>query len=59
MSVYLQVDSAIQETKNLMNIIAKVVTICFICATKVSRLLFIHDLLNIVVKMVSVLHLCY
>nr|KAG5702399.1 hypothetical protein BaRGS_027486 [Batillaria attramentaria] len=29
-----KVDSAIQETKNLMNIIAKVVTTCFICATK-------------------------
>ena len=25
----------IQETKNLMNAVAKVVTICFICATKV------------------------
>ncbi|XP_059141876.1 alpha-catulin-like [Physella acuta] len=29
-----KVDSAIQETKNLMNIVAKVVTTCFICATK-------------------------
>ncbi|XP_041375020.1 alpha-catulin-like [Gigantopelta aegis] len=29
-----KVDSTIQETKNLMNIIAKVVTTCFICATK-------------------------
>ncbi|KAL5005886.1 hypothetical protein ScPMuIL_017044 [Solemya velum] len=29
-----KVDSAIQETKNLMNAIAKVVTTCFICATK-------------------------
>ena len=30
-----QVDGAIQETKNLMNAIAKVVTTCFVCATKV------------------------
>ncbi|XP_064598146.1 alpha-catulin-like isoform X2 [Liolophura sinensis] len=29
-----KVDSAIQETKNLMNVVAKVVTTCFICATK-------------------------
>ncbi|XP_071103440.1 alpha-catulin-like isoform X1 [Haliotis cracherodii] len=29
-----KVDSTIQETKNLMNVIAKVVTTCFICATK-------------------------
>ncbi|XP_074653442.1 alpha-catulin-like isoform X2 [Tubulanus polymorphus] len=29
-----KVDSAIQETKNLMNAVAKVVTTCFICATK-------------------------
>ncbi|XP_052236076.1 alpha-catulin-like isoform X2 [Dreissena polymorpha] len=29
-----KVDGAIQETKNLMNAIAKVVTVCFICATK-------------------------
>ena len=34
-----QVDSAIQETKNLMNIVAKVVTTCFVCATKVSVLI--------------------
>ena len=33
----LQVDGAIQETKNLMNAIAKVVTTCFVCATKVSQ----------------------
>ncbi|KAL4217108.1 Alpha-catulin [Mactra antiquata] len=29
-----KVDGAIQETKNLMNAIAKVVTVCFVCATK-------------------------
>lgn len=32
-----QVDSVIQETKNLMNEIAKLVTNCFVCATKVRR----------------------
>ena len=37
----LQVDSAIQETKNLMNAVAKVVTACFICATKVGMLYFL------------------
>lgn len=30
-----KVDSVIQETKNLMNEIAKLVTSCFVCATKV------------------------
>lgn len=35
----LQVDSVIQETKNLMNEIAKLVTACFVCATKVFKLL--------------------
>ncbi|XP_013408473.1 alpha-catulin isoform X2 [Lingula anatina] len=29
-----KVDSAIQETKNLMNAVSKVVTTCFICSTK-------------------------
>ncbi|BFZ21985.1 hypothetical protein BsWGS_25024 [Bradybaena similaris] len=29
-----KVDGAIQETKNLMNVVAKVVTTCFVCATK-------------------------
>lgn len=33
----LQVDSVIQETKNLMNEIAKLVTACFVCATKVGN----------------------
>ena len=33
---FVQVDSVIQETKNLMNAVAKVVTTCFICATKVT-----------------------
>ena len=34
----LQVDSVIQDTKNLMNSVAKTVTTCFICATKVSQI---------------------
>ncbi len=33
-----QVDGVIQETKNLMNEIAKLVTSCFLCATKVRGL---------------------
>jgi hypothetical protein len=48
---YLQVDGAIQETKNLMNIIAKVVTTSFICATKVS-------LMNIIAKVVTSSFIC-
>lgn len=32
-----QVDSVIQETKNLMNEISKLVTSCFVCATKVPH----------------------
>jgi hypothetical protein len=35
-----KVDSVIQETKNLMNEIAKLVTSCFVCATKVRLLEF-------------------
>ena len=43
---YLQVDGAIQETKNLMNIIAKVVTTSFICATKVSFICTVKPVLR-------------
>lgn len=35
-ATFTKVDSVIQETKNLMNVISKVVTTCFVCATKVS-----------------------
>lgn len=39
-----KVDTVIQQTKDLMNCVAKVVTTCFICATKVRLLvcLFAH-----------------
>ncbi|UYV62594.1 CTNNAL1 [Cordylochernes scorpioides] len=33
-ATFTKVDNVIQETKNLMNIISKVVTTCFMCATK-------------------------
>lgn len=33
-----KVETIIQQTKDLMNVIAKAVTNCFICATKVSHL---------------------
>jgi len=36
-ATFTKVDNVIQETKNLMNVISKVVTTCFDCATKVSR----------------------
>ncbi|KAL6261974.1 hypothetical protein P5V15_007056 [Pogonomyrmex californicus] len=36
-ATFTKVDNVIQETKNLMNVISKVVTTCFVCATK-------HDL---------------
>ncbi|ENN72461.1 hypothetical protein YQE_10803, partial [Dendroctonus ponderosae] len=35
-ATFTKVDNVIQETKNLMNVISKVVTVCFECATKVS-----------------------
>lgn len=34
-ATFTKVDNVIQETKNLMNVISKVVTTCFECATKV------------------------
>ncbi|CAG9837737.1 unnamed protein product [Diabrotica balteata] len=33
-ATFTKVDNVIQETKNLMNVISKVVTTCFECATK-------------------------
>ncbi|XP_033207720.1 alpha-catulin isoform X2 [Belonocnema kinseyi] len=33
-ATFVKVDNVIQETKNLMNVISKVVTTCFVCATK-------------------------
>ncbi|XP_050460236.1 alpha-catulin isoform X5 [Cataglyphis hispanica] len=35
-ATFTKVDNVIQETKNLMNVISKVVTTCFVCATKVA-----------------------
>lgn len=35
-ATFVKVDLVIQETKNLMNIISKVVSTCFSCANKVS-----------------------
>jgi hypothetical protein len=35
-ATFTKVDSVIQETKGLMDVISKVVTTCFTCATKVS-----------------------
>ncbi|KAL7647583.1 UNVERIFIED_CONTAM: hypothetical protein RMT77_001183 [Armadillidium vulgare] len=35
-ATFTKVDNVIQETKNLMNVISKVVTTCFVCATKFS-----------------------
>lgn len=35
-ATFTKVDSVITETKNLMNVISKVVTFCFECASKVS-----------------------
>ncbi|XP_024883405.1 alpha-catulin isoform X4 [Temnothorax curvispinosus] len=36
-ATFTKVDNVIQETKNLMNVISKVVATCFVCATKVSH----------------------
>jgi hypothetical protein len=35
-ATFTKVDNVIQETKGLMDVISKVVTTCFTCATKVS-----------------------
>lgn len=44
-ATFTKVDNVIQETKNLMNVISKVVTNCFECATKVSQQFF-HCMYN-------------
>lgn len=41
-ATFTKVDNVIQETKNLMNVISKVVTTCFVCATKVSKENILH-----------------
>ncbi|KRY52492.1 Alpha-catulin [Trichinella britovi] len=57
LATFNKVDSVIQETKNLMNEIAKLVTSCFVCATKVCfgfidrrlmmmMMMMINDMLN-------------
>lgn len=38
-ATFIKVDTVIKETKTLMNVISKVVTTCFICATQVNFLL--------------------
>ncbi|XP_032683008.1 alpha-catulin isoform X4 [Odontomachus brunneus] len=43
-ATFTKVDNVIQETKNLMNVISKVVTTCFVCATKVIVCAFQNDL---------------
>lgn len=40
-ATFLKVDHVIKETKNLMNVINKVVTTCFDCANKVSEFFFL------------------
>jgi len=42
-ATFSKVDSVINETKTLMNVISKVVTTCFVCATKVSFILIIIE----------------
>lgn len=41
-ATFTKVDNVIQETKNLMNVISKVVTTCFVCATKVKIRMLNH-----------------
>lgn len=41
-ATFVKVDHVIQETKNLMNIISKVVSTCFDCANKVSVMSFLY-----------------
>lgn len=49
-ATFVKVDHVIQETKNLMNIISKVVSTCFDCANKVSIYIIV---LNISPKLFS------
>lgn len=42
-ATFVKVDHVIQETKNLMNIISKVVSTCFDCANKVGDILKIFE----------------
>lgn len=51
-ATFTKVDNVIQETKNLMNVISKVVTTCFECATKVM-----YNYLNNLNAFVVLLHL--
>lgn len=44
-ATFLKVDHVIKETKNLMNVINKVVTTCFDCANKVS-IFFLKDIVT-------------
>ncbi|KAJ8983269.1 hypothetical protein NQ317_007169 [Molorchus minor] len=44
-ATFTKVDNVIQETKNLMNVISKVVTTCFECETKVSIIILFLDIL--------------
>lgn len=44
-ATFLKVDHVIKETKNLMNVINKVVTTCFDCANKVS--IFVSQLIHL------------
>ncbi|KAI4469824.1 alpha-catulin [Holotrichia oblita] len=45
-ATFTKVDNVIQETKNLMNVISKVVTTCFECASKVIICYLIANILN-------------
>ena len=46
-ATFTKVDNVIQETKNLMNVISKVVTTCFVCATKVRNVPLIINVVSI------------
>lgn len=50
-ATFVKVDHVIQETKNLMNIISKVVSTCFDCANKVSNSRLIINYLIIVIRL--------
>lgn len=45
-ATFIKVDHVIQETKKLMNIISKVVSTCFDCASKVCAMLFFSKFQN-------------
>jgi hypothetical protein len=57
-ATFTKVDNVIQETKNLMNVISKVVTTCFECATKVCIQIANNYFFDVVCVVFLFINLC-